>query len=183
MIRRPQKVDIEELDLFFSKVIKDTFEREGLSELKDDIKAEIENKNQYLRDDFDSLGKNRYFMIAIDTEYNKVIGTIEYGPASELINICTNGAMKDLYEVGTVFVHPNFQGRGVGSLLLSVMFLTLLNRGIKEFCLDSGYNNAQKIWKKKFGEPDYLLENYWGEGADHMIWRRNTRDMSIIINS
>jgi len=31
--------------------------------------------------------------------------------------------------------------------------------------------NAQKIWINKFGEPEYYLKDYWGEGADHMVWR------------
>jgi hypothetical protein len=56
------------------------------------------------------------------------------------------------------------------------MYLTLQNRGIEEFCLDSGYLSAQKIWRKKFGEPDYLLKDYWGEGYNHMIWRIKVRD-------
>lgn len=181
-IRRPRIEDNEELNQFFSIVIKDTFAKEDLSELLDDIENEIENKKQYLKCDFDSNGKNRYFLIALDKHCNKVIGTIEYGPASELINICTDRALKELYEIGTVFVLPDYQRLGIGTLLLNVMFLTLLNRGIKEFCLDSGYTNAQKIWKKKFGEPDYLLKDYWGEGCDHMIWRRCTNDMSIIFS-
>jgi len=42
---------------------------------------------------------------------------------------------------------------------------------IREFCLDSGYESAQKIWINKFGNPQYHLKDYWGEAADHMIWR------------
>lgn len=179
-IRRPRIEDNEELKQFFGTVTKDTFAREGLSELLDDIENEIEIKKQYLKYDFVSNGEKRYFLIALDKKCNKVIGTIEYGHASELINICTNGALKGMYEVGTVFVLPDYQRRGVGTLLLNVMFFTLLNRRIKEFCLDSGYTNAQKIWKKKFGESDYLLKDYWGKGFDHMIWRRRINDMSII---
>lgn len=179
-IRRPRTEDNEELNQFFSTVIKDTFAREGLSEMLNDIENEIENKKYYLNCDFDSNGKNRYFLLALDKYSNKVIGTIEYGPSSELINVCTDRALKELYEVGTVFVHPEYQKRGIGTLLLNVMLLTLQNRAIEEFCLDSGYTNAQKIWKKKFGEPDYLLKDYWGEGCDYMIWRRCTKDTSII---
>lgn len=51
------------------------------------------------------------------------------------------------------------------------MYCVLRNKGIEEFCLDSGYTSAQKIWKKKFGEPDYLLKDFWGAGYDHMIWK------------
>ncbi|MFC3884980.1 GNAT family N-acetyltransferase [Bacillus songklensis] len=178
-IRRPRIEDNEELNQFFSKVIRETFASEGLSEMLDDIENEIENKKQYLKCDFDSNGQNRFFWIALDNNDNKVIGSIEYGPVSELINICTDGALKEWFEVGTVFVHPDYQRRGIGTLLLNVMLLTLQIRGIEEFCLDSGYTNAQKIWKKKFGEPDYLLKDYWGEGCDHMIWKRCTNEMSI----
>ena len=57
------------------------------------------------------------------------------------------------------------------------MYHTLQHRGIEEFCLDSGYIRAQKIWKKKFGDPDYLLKNYWDEGYDHMVWRIKVNDL------
>lgn len=164
-IRRPRIGDYENLNQFFRIVITDTFAREGLAE----IENEIEDKKKYLKSDFDSNGENRYFLIALDDE--KIIGSIEYGPASGLINKCTEGALKELIEVGTVFVRPDYQRQGVGNLLLNAMYLTLQNRCIKEFCIDSGYTNAQKIWMKKFGEPDYLLKDYWGEGYDHMIWR------------
>jgi len=181
-IRRPRISDNEELNQFFSIVIKDTYAKEGLSDRIGDIEDEIENKKHYLKCDFDSNGEDRYFLLALDINCNKIIGTIEYGPVSVLINDCSNGALKELVEVGTVFVLPDYQRRGVGTLLLNAMFLTFVNRGIEQFCLDSGYTRAQKIWKKKFGDPDYLLKDYWGEGADHMIWLRNTSDMSIVFS-
>jgi GNAT superfamily N-acetyltransferase len=179
-IRRPRIDDRAQLHQFFSHVIRDTFAREGLAELLDDIRSEIETKTQYLESDFDSDGKNRFFLIAIDKKDNKVIGSIEYGPVSELISSSTNGALNELVEVGTVFVHLDYQRRGVGTLLVNVILLTLQNRGIAEFCLDSGYTDAQKVWKKKFGAPDFVLKDYWGEGNDHMIWKRSTNGMAIL---
>jgi GNAT superfamily N-acetyltransferase len=177
-IRRPIIDDLMEMSQFFREVITDTFHKEGLGHLQDDIEREIKVKIEFLNGDFDSNGENRYFLIALKD--NKALGTIEFGPASKLINASTKGAFKELVEVGTVFVHPDFQSRGIGRLLLNVMFLTLQNKGIVEFCLDSGYLNAQKIWIKKFGKPDYLLKNFWGEGHDHMIWRRRISDMPIM---
>lgn len=181
-IRRPRNEDIEEINQFFVTTIKDTFAREGLSELLNSIENEIEIKKEYLKCDINTNGKNRYFLIAVDTNCNKIIGTIEYGPPSELINNCTNKELKDSPEIGTVFVHPDYQRRGIGNLLLNAMFLILLSRGITAFCLDSGYKNAQKVWKKKFGEPAYLLKDYWGNGYDHMIWKRSIDDMPIIFS-
>jgi GNAT superfamily N-acetyltransferase len=182
-IRRPILEDMEDLNQFFSKVIRDTFASEGLSKKLDDIEKEIESKKQYLECDYKSKGKDRVFWIALDKKNNKIIGTIEYGPASELINSCTNGALKEWFEVGTVFVDPDYQRRGIGTLLLNVMLLTLQSRGIQKFCLDSGYTNAQRIWKKKFGEPDYVLKDYWGKGSSHMIWKRCTDETAIIFKS
>ncbi|MDY2948132.1 MAG: type I restriction enzyme HsdR N-terminal domain-containing protein, partial [Mannheimia varigena] len=46
---------------------------------------------------------------------------------------------------------------GIGNLLLNAMIQELQCKGIKEFCMDSGYSNAQKIWRKRFGEPEYFL--------------------------
>ncbi len=179
-IRRPNSNDIDELNLFFCIVITNTFKNEGLSHLLDDIKNEINSKKQYLKNDLDSNGENRYFLLAIDTNNDRIIGTIECGPVSTLINSCTSGVLKDLYEIGTVFILPEYQRKGIGSLLLNAMFLTLLSRGITEYCLDSGYKKAQSIWTKKFGEPSYVLKDYWGESSDHMIWKNSLHDIPII---
>ncbi|QQE73821.1 hypothetical protein KDJ56_18390 [Brevibacillus composti] len=73
------------------------------------------------------------------------------------------------------------QRRGIGSLLLNLMICPLQARGIGEFCLDSGYKEAQKVWKKRLGEPNYVLRDYWGEGFDHLIWKRSTREVPIIL--
>ncbi len=173
-IRRARMEDTKQLNEFFRIVITDTFIKEGIGKMLDDINDEIKTKEKYLASDFESNGQKRYFLIALVG--NKIIGSIEYGPASDLICNCTNNAFKGLKEIGTVFVHPDYQRMGIGNLLLNKMFFTLQKRGIKEFCLDSGYISAQKIWKKKFGDPDYRLKDYWGEGFDHMIWRVKISD-------
>ncbi|KQL32757.1 GNAT family acetyltransferase [Bacillus sp. FJAT-25509] len=168
-IRRPKIEDIQELNQFFRIVITDTFNKEGIGDKLEGIKNQIEIKEKYLITDFESNGEKRYFLIALNNE--KIIGSIEYGPASDFICNYTNNALKGLTEIGTVFVHPDYQKMGIGNLLLKKMYITLQDRGIEESCLDSGYISAQKIWKKKFGEPDYLLNDYWEKGNDHMIWK------------
>lgn len=168
-IRRPKLEDKEELNDFFKWVLKDTFIKEGIEKNTYDLNEEIEFKKKYLQYDLDSNGILRYFLIAV---HNKnIVGTIEYGKSSDLIDKYTNGELKHLVEVGTVFVRSDYQKQGVGNLLLNSMYEAMKDKGIEEFCLDSGYSNAQKIWIKKFGTPDYFLENYWGESKNHMIWR------------
>jgi GNAT superfamily N-acetyltransferase len=173
-IRRPRIEDTEELHKFFRTVITDTFIKEGIGDKVDDMEEEIRSKKANLNSDLESNGENRYFLIAYAG--SEIIGSIEYGPSSELINTCTDNALKELNEVGTVFVHLEYQGIGIGSLLLRKMDTILRDKGIKEFCLDSGYVRAQTIWKKKFGAPDYFLKDYWGEGFSHMIWRLKVGD-------
>ncbi|NRD80050.1 GNAT family N-acetyltransferase [Bacillus sp. BRMEA1] len=180
-LRRPKQDDTFELWSFFNRVIQDTFHEEGISEMQDQIKNEIESKKQLLQCDFDSNGETHFFWLAIDKTNHKIIGTIEYGPVSDLIINASNGQLKDCVEIGTVFVDVAYQKQGVGTLLWNVMYITLQSKGMKEFCLDSGYSNAQKIWTKKFGKPDYVLEDYWGNGYHHMIWKRRTDEAAIIM--
>jgi GNAT superfamily N-acetyltransferase len=168
-IRRPTTEDREQLNDFFRTVIIDTFIRECIGDQLNDITEEIEMKKRYLTSDFESNGEERYFLIAFYGD--KIIGSIEFGPANEIIRDASDQAIEALVEVGTVFVHPDYQRKGVGNLLLKAMYETLRYNGIEEFCLDSGYKSAQLLWKRKFGEPDILLKDYWGKNFDHMIWK------------
>lgn len=173
-IRRPGTDDVERLHRFFELVIADTFEKEGISGLIDDMEQEIEGKRNDLYADLNTSGKEKRFYVALHNE--SIIGTIAVGPASKLIRELTNGALDTVPEIGSALVHPGFQGQGVASVLLNAVFLTLIGQGVVDFCLDCGYKNAQRIWIKKFGEPAYRFENYWGDGADHMIWQKKISD-------
>ncbi|MBV6686187.1 GNAT family N-acetyltransferase [Bacillus sp. JRC01] len=152
VIRTPEPIDREALHGFFRLVIEDTYQKEGIDHLVDFLVAEKDSQ---------------------------IIGTIEYGPASKLIMTLTNGAYGGIPEVGTVFVHPDHQRIGVGSLVVNAMLLILLGRGVEVFCLDSGYTRAQAVWKKRFGEPDHRFTDHWGEGMDHLIWKRSVRDQIV----
>lgn len=48
LIRRPKAADIDELNNFFRTVITDTFHKEGIGDLQEDMEEEIEAKNRYL---------------------------------------------------------------------------------------------------------------------------------------
>lgn len=173
VIRRP---GIEEKDLlyvFFETVLVNTFEVNGLSDFKDLLLEEIEDKKRCINQDFETRGRDRYFLIA---EYKgAIVGSIEYGLSNDLLNECTNYEFKDLLEIGTVFVHPAYQKKGISSILLQSLFQVLKENNIEEICLDSGYKIAQKIWCKRFGEPEYFLKDYWGKDSHHMVWRVKVR--------
>ncbi|MEK4667381.1 GNAT family N-acetyltransferase [Niallia sp. FSL R7-0271] len=171
-IRRPLETDRKELQHFFDIMLKSTFDKNGIANLVEDRQTELQEKQDQLNEDFASSGKKRYFLLATDKATGDLLGCIAYGPVSALIVRETKGEFTDMLEVGTAFVHPDHQNKGIGTLLLQAILEVLKSKGIKEYCLDSGYQLAQKVWTKKLGSPYLLLEDYWGEGAHHMIWRR-----------
>lgn len=177
-IRRPAYDEQEKLNAFFEMVLAHTFESNGLSHMSTLLEEEIHSKHQLLCRDFESNGKERHFLVA--SIGDQIVGTIECGPSNQDICRITNDLLKDVYEIGTVFVHPDFQHRGIGKQMILAIQDTLMGANQKSFCLDSGYPKAQKIWTKTFGEPQYFVENFWGEGAHHMIWHVETHTLKGI---
>lgn len=176
-IRRPYEDDIDALHVFFKETIPHTWEKEGVGDCVDEIQSEIIEKMAYLKKDVETNGRNHFFFIACTQD--KIVGTIAYGLCGPLINNCTDGKYKDMGEIGSVFILPDYQKKGIGTLLLNAMLIILHGRHIEEFVLDSGYSQAQNVWKKKLGEPTHVLKDHWGEGADHMVWHCKTADLSI----
>ena len=170
-ICKPTTKNIEELHRLLITTITDTFKKNGIGDDVGLLNNEIEEKKQFVYTTLASVHKETFLLTAIHQK--KIVGVIGYGPSSELINKCTHDAYSYLGEIGTVFVLPEYQGKGVGSQLLGAMFAVLKERDVHEFYLDSGYPSAQKIWIKKFGNADYIVKDHWGEGLDHMIWRRS----------
>ncbi|MDM5351818.1 GNAT family N-acetyltransferase [Lysinibacillus sphaericus] len=172
-IRRPEQTDTPALHQFFLHVIQDTFAKEGLAELVDDQQHEWATKKQYLAADFDSQGQKRFFWLVEDADTKEIVGTIEYGESNEFIQKMIKEDLSNCPEIGTVYVHPSYQGRGIGTMLVNKMLTTLEMKIVPSFCLDSGYKQAQLVWQKKFGQPNYVLEHFWGTNNHHMIWKRN----------
>ena len=167
-IERPRMEDMEETNRFFQQVLTYTFASNGLDEMTEDLEQEIKTKIKYLKQDLESGGQKKFFLIAKIAD--KIVGTIEFGPANELITACNDIYLSSLPEIGSVFVDPKYHNFGIASKMLSAIYDILKQRGIRAFCLDSGYGNAQKVWLHKFGTPKITLKDQWGEGLDHMIW-------------
>ncbi|MCM2674137.1 GNAT family N-acetyltransferase [Alkalicoccobacillus plakortidis] len=172
-IRRPLNSDRQEIHNLFKDVIKDTFAREGLSKLVDDQQGELKTKIQYLKSDLENCKEKRQFLLAIDNAEDKIIGTIEYGKPNELIQNIINEDLVKYPEIGTIFVLPTYQGNHIGSKLIETLLKDINNHDFHGYCLDSGYRRSQLIWTKKFGAPNYVLNNYWGEANHHMVWKKD----------
>lgn len=176
-IRRLQQGDLEQVLQFFRKVSIDTYEKNGITNYEEAIEDELLTKARYLEQHIQTNGRARHFLLAFDGE--QVVGTIGLYTANQIAVKLTNGAVEGLHEIGTVYIAPQYQRRGIGKLLMKAMMLVCNARQIDTFCLDSGFATAQAVWLHMLGEPTYLFENYWGDGAHHMIWRRRVEDIAI----
>ncbi|MDF2842890.1 MAG: N-acetyltransferase [Herbinix sp.] len=179
VIRRPKLEELAAIHAFFEMMLKDTFEANGVSNLTELLEEEIQVKKKYILQDVTTDGKDRFFLLAVYD--GEIIGSIEYGASNEVLNSCTNNKMKDILEIGTVFVHPKYQKQGISSILLNKIFQELDRKLIQEVCFDSGYKIAQSVWRKKFGSPAYCFNDYWAVGFPHMIWRVKVKEALEIL--
>lgn len=174
--------DVEGAYLVFERSITQAFNQEGLGSLQDDMKDEIEHKKSLLQSTLhpdkssESTDTGSFFLLA--KSGNNVVGTISYAPCGEEIRILSENRLNHIGELGSLYILPEVQGQGLGSMLIQALATELQKRGVKQFCLDSGYRTAQKKWKRKFGEPYTVARNYWGEGTDHMVWLCNVKDFA-----
>ncbi|WP_165981107.1 GNAT family N-acetyltransferase [Macrococcus lamae] len=168
-IRRALLHDKEQLQHLFRTVIDDTFRLNNLSD-EEDKAAEYQTKIHYLQSDFDTEGQEKKFFVAELDE--RIIGCITYGKANQMINEITHDALKETFEIGTLYVHPDYQGNRIGSRLIDHVREDMKQNGITHYCLDCGYKTAQVKWCRKFGEPTYNAQDYWGKNDDHLIWVR-----------
>ena len=171
IITRPNKEDREELNLLFTSVITDAFEQDGIGDRHDGIQEEIEKQLGFLDQDFATGGTDVHFLIARSD--NKILGSIAYQGTSDLIKEHLNVNLENVPEVTSVLVLPEYQGKGVGTLLSNAVLTTLQNMGTREACLDGGYKKSQSFWIKKLGNPNILLKDHYGKGLDYMIWHRS----------
>lgn len=176
IITAPEEADLNSAYEVFEKSIRDAFVCEGLHELKEMMYEEIEYKKKLLMQSVEDSDSENMFLLA--KRGDLVIGTISYGPIGKEIRDCTGDSLGHLGELGSLYVLPEYQNRGAGSLLIKALANHLTQSGIEEFCLDSGYKRAQKRWKTKFGQPYRIVRDYWGEGSDHMIWVCRSEDYS-----
>jgi len=168
-ISRPTQQHIPQIHEVFSKTVINNFREEGiLDTLEEEAHQEVATLINTLQTDFATQGQEEYFLIA--HAQNKVVGTIAYGKVSTLISENVSIGNSNIPEVKSVYVLPEFQNQGIGSLLFQRILLVLTQHNIEAFYLDSGYRKAKTFWQKKLGAPTYTLENYWGKGSHHMIW-------------
>lgn len=175
-ITRPQTEDTEEIYNLFKIVIADAFKQDGIDD-NNGIQEEVEKQSGFLDQDFKSHGNDVFFLIA-RTE-KQIVGTIAYSKANHLIKDSLKIDLQNVPEITTVYILPEFQGKGIGSLLFNAILISLLHKNVDEICLDGGYKKSQSYWIKKLGNPTVILKDHWGKGLDHLVWHCKLKDLQI----
>ena len=169
---RPLRIDdISHLKNLFEKTISEIFERNNIEdkiELEHEINYKIYKVSKSI---FEEESTARFFVVEKE---NTIVGIAGFSLINNDIksNIENN---ENTYELGTVYVLPEFQRKGIGSLLINTILENIKNMGIHEFYLDCGYRTSQSYWIKKFGKPYIIIENKFGTNQDYMIWKVKTK--------
>jgi len=166
-IKKPLKNNLPQLEEFFRIVISDTAKKEEIT-IPDFVDDEVTEKMKYCENYFKE-GSDISLLIAL--EGKKIIGTISSSHCNLDIKDVIKDLKKDAIKIGTVYIHPSYQKKGIGKTLLNEMYKILRSKNIKEFYLDSGYKSAQIYWTKNFGKPFFKAKNYWGPKIDNLIWK------------
>lgn len=151
----------EELRAFYTYTIGHTFQANGI-DAPDEIPSEVRHQIKTLNRDSDDLIIARY--------EGRIVGTIACGQQNKSVNKNIPESLRNIPEIKGVYVHPDFQGKGIGSILWKSMITRFHKRHIKRACLDSGYRISQNFWAKLLGEPSIFMKDYWGEGEHQKIW-------------
>ncbi len=160
-IHKVDETDREKLRRFYLLTITDTFAKNGIND-PEGIIGEVDHQMEIFNHPGDLL-----FLATNDGEF---IGTIAYGTMNTTVSNNIPNNLQHLKEIKGVYVHPEFQNRGIGSQLWHTIIDQLKKNAVEEVCLDSGYKISQQFWKKKIGEPTFFMKDYWGEGEHQMVW-------------
>jgi len=180
-ISRISEKDTDELYQLFDNVIKDNFLFEGytLESLQDGIQQCINQPMEGIKSDFESEGKDNYHLIAKIN--GKIIGTMAHGTLSE--TVYKNTSFKNgIREIKSAYILPDYQNKGVGSILLNAILLSLYQTDIKKVCIYSGFKKGIAFWEKKFGKAPIILKDYFDKDVDCLIWHKELKDIIIEYN-
>ncbi len=176
-IQQPKTENLKEIGLLFETTIIDNFKKEDISDpFYIEVNKEIENQIIDLKSFLESNKEINSYLIAC---YNdRILGTIAYGEPNQLINNQIKTIKnKFIPEIKSVYILPNYQKKGIGSILLKNILLELNKQKIEEFYLDCGYKEAQYFWIKRLGKPNRILNDFWRKENHHMIWYNNVEEI------
>lgn len=159
-----QYKDVNQLKGYFKHVISHTFLNNGVDD-DEDLNSEINKKMTYINRYFN--GSDDMFIVAKDDD---VVGIIGFYTPNQMIQELVGDKVDGLKEMGTLYIHPDYQSRGIGSQLITLLTQFMKEQGVDSYCFDCGYKKAMATWTRKFGQPTYFFKDYWDVGDHYAVW-------------
>lgn len=171
-IDRPTSKDKAELASLISTVTAHAFAREQIVlDSPAILNNEIQRKINDFQTDLDSEGTREHFLVA--RLKGKIVGCIAFGAVTQTLQENFPEARENAYEIKHMLVLPQYQRRGIGTLLFTSILSDLQKTGTTTYFLDSGFKTAQKYWTNRIGLPTVVLQDLFGPGQDFMLWKRS----------
>lgn len=167
-IVRPRLEDIDEIRKMLKSSLEDTFSRNGIDTIFE-IDEEIDSKIEKLKADIINHDNRYYFLLA--KSEGRIVGVSAFFPLSEIIREHIPGSSEEDLEIGCVYLDPDHQRLGIGSMLFGRIENELKRTNRKGFYLCSGFETSQAYWKSKLGEPLFAIRDIWGIGKHELIWK------------
>lgn len=155
------------------RVVTDGFVESGIDIEKE--KSHLENELRNQRDRIHAYA-NHYFLALGNTH---LIGMIAYLDPCDAVHIAAKQLdipITLVQEIVAVYVHPDFQRKGVGSALFSHMGGVFRKQHIPYFAVSTGYVRGKSFWTKKLGRESVILSTYY-EGTPCHVWIRPVGDI------
>lgn len=110
-------------------------------------------------DEYLNTGMSRKFSLVVD---DKVVGFIEYE------------VLFDDAEIFMIAVHPDFQGKGLGKMLMDFCLKNLKEEDVKCVYLDVAVNNTKAIeFYRRYGfDIIYTRKEYYRDGTDAYLMKK-----------
>lgn len=162
----------EERDLVHLRPILETWVRDRNTKLvvQDEITRILEAVRESAR------GENDIVYLVAETSEGEVVGMMGLRPPEERMLVYSTTTSP--VEIINAFVRQDQRGRGVGHALVNGLEQIARARKHTEIVLNSGPRykfSGWPSWIRLFGKPIAIAANYYGEGGNAPVWRKELK--------
>lgn len=164
------------MDKAFSGVVRPVREQDlaAIQRIVDEWHGDGEGTVASVRDSLGGASTWSYFVAEQD---HRVIGVA--GLATSGIDPELGRGSGQKAELISAYVESTARGRGVGRALAERVEQTAADLGYDELLIVSGSRNSEAgypFWRKRYGEPLRIDEDYFGPGAERVVWAAELHD-------